>query len=78
MGTRWQKGALHLKSFNEKNHDSDGKTPIQVCGCIKNGESCLTDIKTASVPGKQLPKAKSHNSILYSPSGHIPLPLYVY
>lgn len=59
----------------ERNHESDGKTPIQVCGWITNGELCLTDIKTASVPGKQLPKAKSHSSILYSPAGHVPLPL---
>lgn len=74
MGTRWQRGAPRLKSFNGKNYESDGKTPILVCGCITDGESCLTDIRTASVPGKQLPKAKSHSSILYSPAGHVPLP----
>lgn len=45
MGTRWQRGAPHLKSFNGKNLWIRWQDPHSVCECITNGESCLTDIK---------------------------------
>lgn len=47
------RGEPHIwRALVEKTCESDGKTLIQVCECITNGESCLTDTKTASVPGK--------------------------
>lgn len=78
-GAKMAEGSPTFEELQWKEpYESDGKTPIQVYECITNGESRLTDIKTASVPGKQLPKAKSHRSMLYSPAGHVPLPLKVY